>query len=159
MSFKRKHVSCPTNQFIFFRDYTDDEDFFELKIKKIPDEDLREKIYSFINENLDYERRGNHRYFLLAKTDLNHFLTEIDNLEKGIKNSDDSSSSDGDTSTEDELIQTALNRRLVSESTQDVISNNIVSDSDMEDVLSISRRLRYILNKLTDHEKRLSSLE
>ena len=54
MSFKRKHVSCPTNQFIFFRDYTDDEDFFELKIKKIPDEDLREKIYSFINENLDY---------------------------------------------------------------------------------------------------------
>ena len=97
----------------------------------------------FINENLDYERRGNHRYHLLAKSDLNHFLTEIDNVEQGIKDDDDEEEEeleDNEEDTDDELIQQALNRRLKSESTNSSIDEDHVSDSDMEDVISITRR-------------------
>jgi hypothetical protein len=161
MSFKRKHVVAPSHSYVVFRDHTDDPDYFEVAIKKIENEDLRQEIYIFINENLDYERRGNHRYHLLAKSDLNHFLTEIENIEQGIKEdeSEESGESDEEEDTDDELIQEALDRRLKSESTNSTIEEDHVSDSDMEDVISITRRLRHILKKQTEMERRISSIE
>ena len=162
MSFKRKHVVAPPHSYVVFRDHKEDPDYFEVAIKKIENEDLRQEIYIFINENLDYERRGNHRYHLLAKSDLNHFLTEIENIEQGIKEEEDeeeSGESDEEEDTDDELIQEALDRRLKSESTNSAIEEDHVSDSDMEDVISITRRLRHILKKQTEMERRISSIE
>jgi hypothetical protein len=58
------------------------------------------------------------------------------------ENEDDSESSD------DELIQEVLQRRLKSESENLLIEEDNIQNSDDEDVISLSRRLRYVLKEL-----------
>jgi len=55
-----------------------------------------------------------------------------------------------DTSTDDELIQKVLARRFMSESTQDIIDNSLIEDSENEDVISLCRRLRHIYKELNN---------
>jgi hypothetical protein len=58
------------------------------------------------------------------------------------ENEDESESSD------DELIQEVLQRRLKSESENLLIEEDSIQNSDDEDVISLSRRLRYVLKEL-----------
>ena len=80
------------------------------------------------------------------------------NLKKG-KN-ERSSADDSDSDSDDELLQKALARRILSESTHREVDLEEVDNSDMEDVVSVSRRLRHIYkmlekqNKLIDQQSR-----
>lgn len=56
-------------------------------------------------------------------------------------------------SSDDELIQEVLKRRLKSESKQLVIEEDTIENSDDEDVISLSRRLRFVFNKLKELKK------
>lgn len=68
----------------------------------------------------------------------------------------DSSGSDSD----NELIQQVLARRMKRDTTsKKSIIDNDLDDSDMEDVVSISRRYRWLKHKLSTLENRLSILE
>jgi len=73
----------------------------------------------------------------------NEYLTisNEDDIEEE-NNEDDSESSD------DELIQEVLQRRLKSESENLLIEEDNIQNSDDEDVISLSRRLRYVLKEL-----------
>lgn len=65
---------------------------------------------------------------------------------------EDGSGSDEDSEDEDneETIQQVLARRLKSESTKDIIDEEELENSEDEDVISLSRRIRYIYSKLKD---------
>ncbi len=68
------------------------------------------------------------------------------------KEEDEESESSSEEESEDELIQEVLSRRIKSESDHKIIEETTVDDSDYEDVVSLSRRLRHIysvLNQLT----------
>lgn len=74
----------------------------------------------------------------------NEYLTisNEDDIEDENNEEDDSESSD------DELIQEVLQRRLKSESENLLIEEDNIQNSDDEDVISLSRRLRYVLKEL-----------
>jgi hypothetical protein len=74
----------------------------------------------------------------------NEYLTisNEDDIEDEGNEEDDSESSD------DELIQEVLQRRLKSESENLLIEEDNIQNSDDEDVISLSRRLRYVLKEL-----------
>lgn len=55
---------------------------------------------------------------------------------------------------EEELIQNVLAKKLLSESAQKIIDSETIADSDDEDIITLSRRLRHIyslLNKACNH--------
>lgn len=74
---------------------------------------------------------------------------EIFDDEKSDISSDDETSSES-SSTDDEMIQKVLARRLKSESTQDEIQDENISDSENEDVLSLCRRIRHLYREIND---------
>ena len=152
MSFKRRPVPLPTHPYFIFKEA--DSKFYEVSIREIEDKDLEHDIRGMMNANFDTEKKDKQRVWLVAKSDLKQFLEAIAQLEKGDDNEEDQSDSDTDT-TDDELIQKALARRMKSESSSTVIEDNAISDSEMEDVLSLSRRLRYLMKRIDTIEKHL----
>lgn len=86
---------------------------------------------------------------------------------KGNANSSDSGHSSGDSpdddmsgsDTDDELIQSVLSKRLMSESSQKSIPDEQVENSDLEDVVSSMRRFRHIYAELKQLRNRVSELE
>ena len=152
LTFKRRPVPLPTHPYFNFKE--SDSKFYEVSIREIEDKDLEHDIRGMMNANFDTEKRDKLRVWLVAKTDIKQFLEAIEHLEKGEDNEEEESESDSD-STDDELIQKALARRMKSESSSTLIEENAISDSEMEDVLSISRRLRYIMKRLEVIEKHL----
>jgi hypothetical protein len=74
------------------------------------------------------------------------------------KSSDDSSTDDS-SSTDDEMIQKVLARRLKSESTQDLIEEDSISDSENEDVLSLCRRIRHLYKEINGLKTELNYLK
>jgi hypothetical protein len=72
-------------------------------------------------------------------TDLNKCLEEFD------PNSDDS---DYDSDDEEETIQQVLARRLKSESKQEIIDEETIENSEDEDTITSSRRIRYLLKSI-----------
>jgi hypothetical protein len=63
---------------------------------------------------------------------------------------DESGSDEEEDSDNEETIQQVLARRLKSESTKDIIEEDELENSEDEDVISLSRRIRYIYSKLKD---------
>jgi hypothetical protein len=61
-----------------------------------------------------------------------------------------SSSDDSESSTDDELIQKVLARRFMSSSDQQEIELETIEDSENEDVISLSRRLRYLYKQIKE---------
>lgn len=59
-------------------------------------------------------------------------------------------------SSDDELIQEVLQRRLKSESENLLIEEDNIQNSDDEDVISLSRRLRYVLKELDNLKNNLN---
>ena len=104
----------------------------------------------FLDESLEYSKE--HKCWVLVHEELKDFIELIKNVE------DDKDSSESD-STDDELIQKTLTRRLTSESKQLVIEDTHVSDSEMEDVLSSVRRIRGLYKMIRGLEKRIEYLE
>jgi hypothetical protein len=151
LTFKRRPVPLPTHPYFNFKE--SDSKFYEVSIREIEDKDLEHNIRGMMNTNFDTEKRDKVRVWLVAKSDIKHFLEAIDHLEKGEDNEEEIESESD--STDDELIQKALSRRMKSESSSTLIEENAISDSEMEDVLSISRRLRYIMKRLDIIEKHL----
>ena len=76
---------------------------------------------------------------------------DIEQEENEENEEDDSESSD------DELIQEVLQRRLKSDSENLLIEEDNIQNSDDEDVISLSRRLRYVLKELDNLKNNLIS--
>lgn len=68
-------------------------------------------------------------------------------------------SSTTDSDTDDELIQKALARRIMSESSQKSIEATNIENSDNEDCVSFSRRLRHLYGVIEKLNNRLLALE
>lgn len=77
-------------------------------------------------------------------------ISNEDDIEQEEENEEDSESSD------DELIQEVLQRRLKSESENLLIEEDNIQNSDDEDVISLSRRLRYVLKELDNLKNNLN---
>ena len=106
----------------------------------------------FLDESLEYSKE--HKCWVLVHEELKDFIELVKNVE------DDKDRSDSESdSTDDELIQKTLTRRLTSESKQLVIEDTHVSDSEMEDVLSSIRRIRGLYKMIKGLEKRIEFLE
>jgi hypothetical protein len=106
----------------------------------------------FLDESLEYSKE--HKCWVLVHSEINDFIDLIKNVE------DDKDRSDSESdSTDDELIQKTLTRRLTSESKQLIIEDTHVSDSEMEDVLSSVRRIRGLYKMIRGLEKRIEFLE
>ena len=151
MSRNKKNTSTSIKE----DDYDFDHDYITVKTlnKKFLMVDLKEHNKhweEFLDESLEYSKE--HKCWVLIHNEFKDFIELVKNVEEG----SDSSESD---STDDELIQKTLTRRLTSESKQLVIEDNHVSDSEMEDVLSATRRIRGLYKMIRGLEKRVEYLE
>jgi hypothetical protein len=75
------------------------------------------------------------------------------------KRYEEDSEDDESSSEDDELIQTVLARRLKSESSQKSIQEEDIENSDNEDCISYSRRLRHIYDVIKKQREQISLLE
>jgi hypothetical protein len=76
-----------------------------------------------------------------------------------VESENERSGSEEDSSSDDELIQAVLARKMKCESSQKEIAEEEIKDSDEEDAVSYSRRLRYVYKVLGDYRKRITELE
>ncbi len=104
----------------------------------------------FLDESLEYSKE--HKCWVLIHNEIKDFVELINNV-------DDESGSSESESTDDELIKKTLTRRLTSESKQLVIDKDAVEDSQDEDVLSVTRRIRGLYRRIRELEKRCDALE
>jgi hypothetical protein len=105
---------------------------------------------SFLNKTLEYS--SEHNCWIVNNKSLRDFTKLVDNHEE--------TDSESSSSTDDELIQKTLCRRLtIQKSKQSLIDEHNVSDSEMEDVVSLTRRIRYLLKKVSQLEERVLNLE
>ena len=105
---------------------------------------------NFLDESLEYSKE--HKCWVLINTEFKDFVELVKNVENK-ESSDESESSD------DEMIQKTLSRRLKSASKQLEIDENHVSDSELEDVLSVTRRIRGVYKRVRALEKRIEKIE
>ncbi len=105
---------------------------------------------NFLDESLEYSKE--HKCWVLINTEFKDFVELVKNVENK-ESSDESESSD------DEMIQKTLSRRLKSSSKQLEIDENHVSDSELEDVLSVTRRIRGLYKRVRALEKRIEKIE
>ena len=113
----------------------------EVTIRKEIDAEISEVISSFLNENFKKNEKNS---WIVRTSELDDLCIEIDNLFLESSSEEDESSSE-----DDELIQEVLKRRFKGESEGKVISDLQVVDSEDEDVISLSRRLRHIYTLLS----------
>ena len=139
------HVTKFTHEFVSVK--TLNKKFLMVELKK--DDKYWE---DFLDESLEYSKE--HKCWVLIHEELKDFIELVKNVEEDKDRSDSESDS-----TDDELIQKTLTRRLTSESKQLVIEDNHVSDSEMEDVLSSIRRIRGLYKMIRGLEKRIEFLE
>ena len=114
------HVTKFTHEFVSVK--TLNKKFLMVELKK--DDKYWE---DFLDESLEYSKE--HKCWVLIHEELKDFIELVKNVEEDKDRSDSESDS-----TDDELIQKTLTRRLTSESKQLVIEDNHVSDSEMAEV-------------------------
>lgn len=110
-------------------------------------EELFEKNFGYKDEPLKWSRDKCETMIhkineLLQKHDPNDDFSD----EEGTDSEGDS----GEEEDNEETIQQVLARRLKSESTRDIIQEEEIENSEDEDVISLSRRLRHIYSILKD---------
>jgi hypothetical protein len=138
-------------------------DNYLLKIEDIDDfiefvQNLDKKYKRKDNkDNRSYEQRHKH-YSSDSESESRNdkYRSNNDSESEGNDQSENSNSED---STDDELIQKTLSRRLKSTSNQQDIDNENISDSEMEDVISICRRMRYLLKNINEIKNKVLELE
>ena len=106
----------------------------------------------FLDKSLDYSK--DHKCWVLVPNELKDFIELLKNVEE--ESEEDESN---ESSTDDEEIKKALTRRLKSESKQVEIEESHVSDSELEDTLSVVRRIRGLYKRIRGLEKRIEFLE
>lgn len=131
---KREHISPHRQHETVFHSKMDNNDL-ERKLDKKHNRNSEERKYA------DSERRTN--------------TTRSDNS----STSDDTPESDSDSDTDDELIQSVLARRLMSESSRKCIEEEDVENSDLEDVVTSMRRFRHIYSELKKLRSKVADLE
>lgn len=83
---------------------------------------------------------------------------EYDSHHRDVESDNERSDSD-DESSDDELIQAVLARKMKCESSQKEITEEEIKDSDEEDAVSYSRRLRHVYKVLGEYRKKIIELE
>lgn len=116
----------------------------------------------------------NVKFYYLKRNEYDDFVDLVENVENRKKRNDkstqdeddkdenshsESESSSESSSTDDEAIQKTLTRRLTSQSKGHEIDEGHVSDSELEDVISICRRFRAVYKLITNMAKRIEKLE
>lgn len=85
--------------------------------------------------------------------------TKMEELEKIIEeNTKENEDGESESDSDDELIQQALARRIMSESTHKEIELEEVDNSDTEDVVSLCRRMRYLYSVIKRQRKLIEDL-
>jgi len=103
-------------------------------VRKDVDDDTADMLKNFFDDN--FKRIGKTESWMVKSSEAHEICAEIDRqLEEMEKEEDES---------DDELIQEALKRRFKSESSGKHIEEETLDDSEDEDVVSLSRRLRHI---------------
>lgn len=124
-------------------------------------EDLEDFIEFVENLNKKHKKKDKRSYETNDKKH-NEYSDESSENSKQSKYSDEDEeeySSKSDESTDDELIQKTLSRRLKSASSQQIIEEENISDSEMEDVISVCRRLRFLLKNINEIKNKVTELE
>lgn len=84
---------------------------------------------------------------------------EYDSHHDDVESDQEGSESDGNSTSDDELIQAVLARKMKYESSQKEIDEEEIKDSDEEDSVSYSRRMRHVYKVLAEYRKRITELE
>ena len=132
--------------------------------KDLLDEDEYKAVAALL-EQLKYDKKN--KCYVLKKSDVDEFLEAIPELLKQIKetaeNPDEEESSDDDdddeSSEDDATIQLVLTKNLKHKSNGDIIEDTNVSDSELEESISLSRRLRAVYARLAELERKVALLE
>ncbi len=103
-------------------------------------------------------------YYYLKRKEYDDFVELVDKYDRKDNNQEESESevtesSSEESSTDDELIQKTLARRLTRESKGYENDEDHISTSELEDVISLSRRFRSVYKLLKNMAKRIESLE
>ena len=143
-----------------------------ISVKDEVDDDLSSILHEFLHKKLKYDK--NKQVFLLPAKNLSIFTQDIQSIVDEVKrqqeedeenNKEDEEhnedeSSDSDDSDEDTVtIQKALARRVKLKSRQDVINDETISDSEHEDVITMTRRIRFLLQEIKALKARVAKLE
>ena len=114
----------------------------------IPD-DVFNYLGSFMEDN-----------FKRVSKDVSQWYVKSDECEAILASIDENLEPEEDQEeSDDELIQEALARRFKSESSGKSIVDDKVEDSEDEDVVSVSRRMRHLYTQIQDLTKRVGELE
>jgi hypothetical protein len=116
-------------------------------IKKDVDDDTYRIIAQFLDEN--FKRNGKNPQWFVKASEANDLCQAVDDIINDI----DQDESD------DELIRETLARRFKSQSSGKVIEENNVEDSEDEDVVSLSRRIRFLYRVIDKLKGRIEELE
>jgi hypothetical protein len=72
---------------------------------------------------------------------------------------DDDEDCEDDEDNDEEIIQQVISRRLKSKSSQEVLEDDIINDSEDEDNITICRRLRYLISSINRLKNELKELK
>ena len=146
-------------------------DFFDKKYYKVHLKEPNETWTKRLDDILDAikEDRAKHlppnKYYYLRRSEYDDFVELVKKYDRRDANEESESEEETDhttteeSSTDEELIQKTLARRLNSESKQYEDDKDHVSESDMEDVVSLCRRFRSVYKLLTNMATRIARLE
>ena len=158
--------STPSNPEVIDHDQLEitsrDAKLYQIRLKDLDNKSLKENLKTLLDEHLTYERFQGEKIYFLKKKEINEFLGAIADVLRDFNNGKDSSSSedsDDEDSTDDEMIQKALARRFKYKSSLTEIDEGHISESQTEESVSLSRRLRSIYRRLAEIERRLAKLE
>jgi|LauGreDrversion4_2_1035121.scaffolds.fasta_scaffold60091_3 hypothetical protein len=158
--------STPSNPEVIDHDQLEitsrDAKLYQIRLKDLDNKSLKENLKNLLDEHLTYERFQGEKIYFLKKKEINEFLGAIADVLRDFNNGKDSSSSedsDDEDSTDDEMIQKALARRFKYKSSLTEIDEGHISESQTEESVSLSRRLRSIYRRLAEIERRLAKLE
>ena len=144
-------------------------------------DDNCKKWKSILDDTMETIYHESTLYYLLNKKEYKEFLdlvksvdkkdaktqqrndkkeSKTDEKDESKEEEEDSSEESSESSdTDDELIQKTLSRRLTSESKGYEVDDDHVSDSEMEDVISLSRRFRAVYKVVKNLAKRIEKIE
>jgi hypothetical protein len=91
----------------------------------------------------------------LTQTECEDLIKKLDIIIEKHGNQTDSEYSDD----EEETIQTVLARRIKRESKGKIIEEEVISDSENEDVISNSRRLRYLYKEIKCLKEQINNIK
>lgn len=138
-----------------------DTKLYQIRLKDLDNKTLKENLKNLLDEHLTFERVQGEKIYFLKKKEINEFLGAIADVLRDFNNGKDSSSSEesDEESTDDEMIQKALARRFKYKSSLTEIEEGNISESQTEESVSLSRRLRAIYRRLATIEARLARIE